>query len=87
MLLQLNAIECYEDSSTGTTQWIFSVLAGPQLAFQIPNRRYGDKPTPMVYKMTPADRASASIRVDPKDSVALRVIGYKPKNLSRSSVR
>ena len=85
-LLELNEIDVFEDSSAGTTQWIFGVLAGQQEAFRIPNRRYGDNPTPMKYKMTPSDKASASIRLEPGE-VKISVIGYKPKNLPRPSTQ
>jgi hypothetical protein len=86
-LLELNEIQVSEDSSGGSTRWIFSFLAGQQEAFRLPNRRYTDSPAPKKYRITPADRASASIRVESGGTLSIRVIGYKPKNLPRAVVK
>ena len=81
VVLELREIQVFEDSSGGTTRWLFSVLAAQQEVFRVPVRRYGDSPTPKVYPMKPADKARGSIRSVPGQPVNVRVIGYKPKSV------
>ena len=85
VLIDLKEIDVIRDSSLGSTRWMFSVLANQQDAFQLLNRRYDEKPGQAKYSLTPADKASAVVRVDPGQNLTIRVIGYKPKNLPKTS--
>lgn len=85
VLLQLNEVQVFEDSSGGTTQWMFAVVAGQQEAFRLSNRRYGDTPQPKKYRMTAADKASAMIPTETGGRLKIQVIGFKPKNVPGSA--
>ena len=80
--VSLDEIDCFEDSSGGTTRWRFSVVLDSSSGFEIPERRYGDAGHPQKYATAAADRTRFSLSVSPaKGGQNIRVVGYKPKHV------
>jgi hypothetical protein len=82
--VRVQEIQVQEDSSGGSTRWIFGVVAAGQEAIRLPTRRYEDDGKPTKYAMTPADKAVGTVKVAADAPLPIRIIGYKPKNLPQS---
>ena len=76
--LALDEITCLEDSSGGTTRWLFVVAAGSS-SFAVAEQRYGDAQGQNRYPTAAANRTRYSLTAPA--GVPVRIVGYKPKHI------
>jgi len=76
--LELEEIRVYEDTSVGTTRWIFKIRVNGQEAIAVPLSRYEDEGKPTRYVVRKEDNRRATIPLKGGGPLVLEVEGFKP---------
>ncbi len=75
--VELKEIRVYEDTSVGTTRWIFKIRANGQEAIAVPLSRYEDEGQPTRYVVRQEENRRATIPLKGGGPLVLEVEGFK----------